>query len=99
MTTYEINGAKFRARGSLFGHLESVFCRPGGTSLRENLDVFAEILEGGFDGPAKNERITVRWVNLAKSRERLTEQLYNDLLDVLRTADTVTLETTEFSGE
>lgn len=97
MTTYEINCAQFRGRGSLFRHLESVFCRPGGTSLRDNLDVFAEILEGGFDGHDINEPIIVRWVNLAKSRERLPAKLYEGLLEVLRDAQNVTLETAEFA--
>lgn len=90
MKEYTINGNKFRNANGFYKYAESVFISNLSWETGRNLDAFTELLEGGFGEHDYKEEIIVEWINMNKSRERLTEHFYNSLVDILENTENVT---------
>ncbi|MFK8056594.1 MAG: hypothetical protein AB8F78_10780 [Saprospiraceae bacterium] len=87
--TYTINGATFKSKNSFFNHVETVF-QPGFYWKKgKDLDVFNEILEGGFGGHDKGKEITVLWINFKKSESLLGIRFTKDVIDCLEVTTNV----------
>lgn len=98
MNVYTINGNKFRSPKAFYKYAESIFTTGLSWRTGENLDAFADLLEGGFGEHGLGELIKVRWINMVKSRETLPANFYHSLVDILESAENVIFEQVEYQN-
>ena len=92
MKEFIINGNKFGTSKSFYKYVEEIFTSDLSWETGKNLDAFNELLEGGFGQHDEGEIITVKWINMASSREKLSSKLYDSIIEILEESENVIFE-------
>lgn len=92
MKEFIIDGNKFKSSKSFYKYSEKIFTNGLSWRTGQNLDVFSELLEGGFGQYGFGEVIKVRWINMVKSKENFSNKFYDSLITVISEAENVIFE-------
>jgi len=95
MYHFEINGNKFHAENGFYNHVHKIFTE--GLSWKiDNVNTFADILEGGFGKHAFREEIVVTWKKFKKSEERLNPNFLKIILEIIHDQENVKFKTEDY---
>jgi RNAse (barnase) inhibitor barstar len=96
MKEFIIDGNKFKNSKSFHKYAEKILTNGLSWETGRNLDAFSELLEGGFGQHGFGEKIIIKWINMAKSKENLSIEFYDSLIKIISEAENVIFERIDY---
>ena len=89
--TIVINGDNFHNLETFYSEIDRVLTKDLDWKTGHNLDVFNDLLRGGFGVYECGEHINLVWDNFSKSRLTLGDEIIGKLLSIIRDHDHIHL--------
>ena len=82
-----IDGNNFSNEEEFYCEIDKLLTKDLGWKTGHNLDAFNDLLRGGFGVHEPGEELNITWINAAKSRNELGEELFNTIVDIILDSD------------
>ena len=86
-----IDGKNFSTAKGFFDEIKEKLAIDITEKFSNNLDLFDDILEGGYGQSNYQEEIIIRWINIKRSRRVLKQKFIDEMLDIFKSHDHILL--------
>lgn len=87
---YIINGDDFSNESGFYDEIERKLTKGLDWKIGRNLNAFNDVLWGGFGKFECEEKITLSWENIEKSKKLLNKNFFNAVIEILEEHENVT---------
>ena len=87
MKTFILDGNNFSNMEGFYCEIDKLLTKNLKWKTGHNLNAFNHLLRGGFNVHEYNEPITIRWINYAKSKKDLGDEMVLIILEIMLDCD------------
>ena len=87
MKTFILDGNNFSNMEGFYCEIDKLLTKNLKWKTGHNLNAFNDLLRGGFNVHEYNEPITIRWINYAKSKKDLGDEMVLIILEIMLDCD------------